>query len=101
MYAKATTEFNVDVAKTVAQGGKVDGFVDAPVSYIQDVDGYYMFTCLVTGIPEEDVDNGLTAYAYICVDNTWYFFPVEVTAEFGEMYSTYYPIAAEQYGWEV
>ena len=59
-----------------------------------------MFTCLVTGIPEEELDNGLTAYAYICVDDTWYFFPVEVTVEFSEMYSTYYPIAAEQYGWE-
>lgn len=101
VYAKATTEFNIDVAKTVAQGGKADGFVDAPVSYIQDADGYYMFTCLVTGIPEEDVDNGLTAYAYICVEDVWYFFPVEVTAEFGELYNTYYPIAAEQYGWEV
>ena len=36
---------------TVAQGGTADGFVDKPVSYIQDADGYYMFTCLVTGIP--------------------------------------------------
>ncbi len=101
VYTKASTEFNVDAAKTVAQGGKVDGFIDAPVSYIQDADGYYMFTCLVTGIPEEELDNGLTAYAYICIEDTWYFFPVEVTAEFGEMYNTYYPIAAEEYGWEV
>ncbi|MBQ4644839.1 MAG: hypothetical protein IJB72_03700 [Clostridia bacterium] len=101
VYAQVKNGFDINVAKTVAQGGQADGFIDAPVSYIQDADGYYMFTCLVTGIPEEDVDNGLTAYAYICVDNVWYFFPVEVTAEFGEMYSTYYPIAAEQYGWEV
>ncbi len=101
VYAKATTEFDINIAKTVAQGGKVDGFIDKPISYIQDSDGYYMFTCLVTGIPEEDVDNGLTAYAYICVEDVWYFFPVEVTAEFAEMYNTYYPIAAEQYGWEV
>ena len=101
VYAKATTEFDINVAKTVAQGGTVDGFLDKPISYIQDNDGYYMFACLVTGIPEEDVDNGLTAYAYICVEDVWYFFPVEVTAEFGEMYSKYYPIAAEQYGWEI
>ena len=101
VYAQAKNGFDINVAKTVAQGDKADGFVDAPVSYIQDADGYYMFTCLVTGIPEEELDNGLIAYAYICLDDTWYFFPVEVTAEFGEMYSTYYPIAAEQYGWEV
>ena len=101
VYAQVKNGFDINIAKTVAQGGKADGFVDAPVSYIQDADGYYMFTCLVTGIPEEELDNGLIAYAYICLDDTWYFFPVEVTAEFGEMYSTYYPIAAEQYGWEV
>ena len=101
VYSTADTEFNIDVAKAVAQGGKADGFVDAPVSYIQDADGYYMFTCLVTGIPEEELDNGLIAYAYICLDDIWYFFPVEVTAEFGELYNTYYPIAAEEYGWEV
>lgn len=101
VYAQAKNGFDINVAKTVAQGGQADGFVDAPVSYIQDADGYYMFTCLVTGIPEEELDNGLIAYAYICLDDIWYFFPVEVTAEFGELYSTYYPIAAEQYGWEV
>ena len=101
VYSTAETEFSIDVAKTVAQGGTADGFVDKPISYIQDADGYYMFTCLVTGIPEEELDNGLTAYAYICIEDTWYFFPVEVTAEFGEMYNTYYPIAAEEYGWEV
>ncbi len=101
VYAQAKNGFDINVAKTVAQGGKTDGFVDAPVSYIQDADGYYMFTCLVTGIPEDELDNGLTAYAYICVENVWYFFPVEVTAEFGELYNTYYPIAAEQYGWNI
>ena len=101
VYAQAKNGFDINVAKTVAQGGQADGFVDAPVSYIQDADGYYMFTCLVTGIPEDELDNGLIAYAYICLDDTWYFFPVEVTAEFGELYNTYYPIAAEQYGWEV
>ncbi len=101
VYAQAKNGFDINTAKTVAQGGQADGFVDAPVSYIQDADGYYMFTCLVTGIPEEELDNGLIAYAYICLDDTWYFFPVEVTAEFGELYNTYYPIAAEQYGWDI
>ena len=99
VYAQVKNGFDINVAKTVAQGGQADGFIDAPVSYIQDAEGYYMFTCLVTGIPEEELDNGLTAYAYICIDNVWYFFPVEVTAEFSEMYNTYYPVAAEQYGW--
>lgn len=101
VYSRATTEFNIESAKTVAQGGTVEGFTNAPVSYIQDADGYYMFTCLVTGITEEDIDNGLTTYAYICVENTWYFFPVEVTAEFSELFGNYYSLAAEKYGWEI
>ena len=99
VYSRATTKFDVDSAKTVAQGGSVDGFVDAPINSIQDADGYYMFTCLVTGVTEEDIDNGLTTYAYICIEDTWYFFPVEVTAEFSELFGKYYPLAAEKYGW--
>ena len=99
VYSRATTEFNIESAKTVAQGGTVTGFVDAPISFIQDADGYYMFTCMVTGVTEEDIDNGLTTYAYICVEGTWYFFPVETTAEFSDLYCNYYPLAAEKYGW--
>ena len=101
VYAQAKNGFDINIAKTVAQGDQADGFIDKPINYIQDADGYYMFTCLVTGIPEDELDNGLIAYAYICLDDTWYFFPVEVTAEFGELYSKYYPIAAEQYGWKI
>lgn len=99
VYSTTETEFNIDSAKTVAKGGSVDGFTDAPVSYIQDADGYYMFTCMVTGITEEYLANGITTYAYICIEETWYFFPVEVSAEFSELFGKYYPLAAEQYGW--
>lgn len=99
--ASSAEQFDIEDAKTVAQGGALEGYADAPVSFIQDADGYYMFTCLVLNITEEYLDDGLIAYAYICVDDTWYFFPVEVTAEFGELYGTYYPMAADAYGWEI
>lgn len=99
VYSTSETEFDIESAKTVAQGGTVEGFTNAPVSYIQDADGYYVFTCIVTGITEEYLDNGITTYAYICIEDTWYFFPVEVTAEFGELFGKYYPLAAEKYGW--
>ncbi len=99
VYSTVATDFDVESAKTVAQGGTVDGFVDSPVSHILDADGYYTFNCMVTGITENELDNGLTVYAYICVEDTWYFFPVEATAEFGELYDTYYEMAAERYGW--
>lgn len=101
VYSTTETKFNIDSAKTVAQGGTLDGYTNAPVSYIQDADGYYMFTCIVTGIAEEYLDYGLTTYAYICVEDTWYFFPIEVTAEFSELYGKYYPMAADAYGWEI
>lgn len=99
VYSTMATDFDVENAKIVAQGGTADGFVDSPISHILDADGYYTFNCMVTGITEDELDNGLTVYAYICVENTWYFFPIEATAEFGELYDTYYPIAAKEYGW--
>lgn len=100
VYSTTATEFDIESAKLVAQGQKVSGFIDAPVKYVQDADGYYMFTCLVTGISENDLSNGLINYAYVCVNDIWYFFPIETTTEFEDLYDTYYPLAVEQYGWE-
>lgn len=101
VYSTIATDFDVESAKIVAQGGTVDGFIDSPVSHILDADGYYTFNCMVTGITEDELDNGLIVYAYICVEDVWYFFPVEATAEFGDLYDAYYTMAAEQYGWEI
>ena len=101
VYARGSVDFSVDDAEKVAQGGLVEGYVDAPVSYIQDADGYYIFTCLVTNIPTKDMSENLTAFAYICVNDTWHFFDTEVTADFNLLHSTYYPQAAEKYGWTV
>ncbi len=92
--------FSAESAKEVAQGGSVAGYVDAPVKSIQDSDGYYMFTCLVTGIPETDNNYVLTAYAYICVNGKWYVSEAPMDADFEVLYDTYYPVAAEKYGWE-
>ena len=99
VYSTVTTDFDIESAKIVAQGGAVDGFVDSPVSHILDADGYYTFSCMVTGVTEEEIDNGLTVYAYICVEDIWYFYPIEMSTEFGDLYDVYYPKAAEQYGW--
>lgn len=101
VYSCGSNDFSIEDAKKVAQGETITGYADAPVSYIQDVGEYYMFTCLVTGVPVEDVNENLTAFAYICVDNTWYFFDTEVTADFNLLHTTYYPQAAEKYGWEI
>lgn len=101
VYSCGSNDFSTEDAKKVAQGEAISGYADAPVNYIQDADGYYMFTCLVTDVPVQDIYENLTAFAYICVNDTWYFFETEVTADFNELHSKYYPVAAEQYGWEV
>ncbi len=101
VYTTSDKTFDIDVAKAVARGETTDGYVNAPVSHIQDADGYYMFTCLVKNIPESDLSMGIHSYAYICVNDIWYFFPTITTTQFNELYSTYYPLAAEKYGWEV
>lgn len=101
VYSRGSNHFLTEDAKKVAQGEHVDGYADAPVSYIQDAEGYYMFTCLVVDIPIEDMKENLTTYAYICVNDRWFFFDAEVTADFNSLHSTYYPQAAEKYGWEV
>lgn len=101
VYSRNATTFSTEDAKKVAQGETVSGYTDAPVNYIQDADGYYMFTCIVTNIPIKDVGESVTAYAYICINDEWYFFDAEVTADFNQLYSKNYPLAAEAYGWEI
>lgn len=101
VYSRNATTFSTEDAKKVAQGETVSGYTDAPVNYIQDAGDYYMFTCIVTDIPIKDVEQSVTAYAYICVNDKWYFFDAEVTADFNQLYSKNYPLAAESYGWEI
>lgn len=101
VYSRSSDKFSTEDAKKVAQGETIIGYTDAPVSYIQDADGYYMFTCIVTNIPIKDVEESVTAYAYICINDSWYFFDTKVTADFNQLYSKNYPLAAELYGWEI
>ena len=103
VYSVNVDSFSTEDALTVAKGGEVTGYVDAPVKYIQDADGYYMFTCLVTGIPSTETERTLVSYAYICVEidgvETWYFMNTQTETDFASLYSTYYPAVAEKYGW--
>ena len=100
VYSCNSTDFSITDAQRVAKGETVSGYKDAPVSYIQDADGYYMFTCIITDISKADADEeGFTAYAYICVGDKWYFYNAETTVVFKDLYEANYPKAAEEYGW--
>lgn len=101
VYAPNSTKFSIEDAQRVAKGETVSGYTDAPVSYIQDADGYYMFTCIVKNIPIEDIEQGVTAYAYICVEDKWYFYNAETTVNFKDLYEANYNQAAYIYGWEL
>ncbi|MBQ8766647.1 MAG: leucine-rich repeat domain-containing protein [Clostridia bacterium] len=106
VYSINSETFSIEDAQGVAKGEIVSGYIDAPVNYIQDADGYYMFTCLVTDIPSTDTNYTLVSYAYICVEDEngneiWYFMESQAEADFYSLYSTYYPVACEKYGWEV
>ena len=99
VYSKNSTDFSIADAQKVAMGEKVSGYTDAPVSYIQDADGYYMFTCIITDISMDDIQDSVTAYAYICVEDKWYFYNAETTTVFKDLYDANYPKAAKAYGW--
>lgn len=72
---------------------------DVSVNYSYTADGYYMFTCIITDIPVKDVGQSVTAYAYICVEDKWYFYNAETTTVFKDLYDANYLQAAKVYGW--
>lgn len=98
--------FSIDDAKAVAQGTAKEGYTNAPVDYIQDCDGYYMFTCLVEDVPQADISNPLTTYAYMGIDTNgdgtaeqWIFYTDATSVSFQTLYNTHYASAAAKYGW--
>lgn len=102
----AKASFSIDDAKAVAQGTAKEGYTDAPVDYIQDCDGYYMFTCLVEDVPQADISNPLTTYAYMGIDTNgdgtadqWIFYTDATSVSFQTLYDIHYASAATKYGW--
>lgn len=103
---KALADFSVSEAQKVAKGTAVAGYVSAPVDYIQDCNGYYMFTCLVEDVPQADIANPLTTYAYMGVDTNsdgtaeqWIFYSAATSVSFQTLYDNNYAAAAARYGW--
>ncbi len=99
VYTRNSAEFSTELAQRSAKGEEIEGYVNKPVYYIQDADGYYMFACVITDIPAADKSQSISAYAYICVNGYWYFFEPQMTTDFEWLYDTYYPQAVEKYGW--
>ena len=47
----------------------------------------------------KDIQQSVTAYAYICVEDKWYFYNAETMVIFNDLYEANYPQAAVTYGW--
>lgn len=88
-------DFNLDTAKAVAAGTAAEGYVKAPVNYIQHAaDGAdYIFTCLIENIADTDKDQTVNCLGYVCFDGTYYYFDAEKTVSFNDLYKAHFPTA--------
>lgn len=88
-------DFNLDTAKAVAEGKAAEGYVKAPVTYIQHAaDGAdYIFTCLIENIADADKDQTVNCLGYVCFDGTYYYFDAAATVSFNDLYKAHFPTA--------
>ena len=81
--------FNVDTAKSVAEGATVENYVKAPVTYMQHTgDGAdYIFTCLITNIQDADKTDGVNCLAYVCFDGNYIYFDAAESVDYSTLYA--------------
>ena len=81
--------FNVDTAKSVAEGATVENYVKAPVTYMQHTaDGAdYIFTCLITNIPDAAKTDGVNCLAYVCFDGNYIYFDAAESVDYSTLYA--------------
>lgn len=81
--------FNADTAKAVAEGTPATGYVKAPVTYMQHTaDGAdYIFTCLITNIPDAAKTDGVNCLAYVCFDGNYIYFDAAESVDYSTLYA--------------
>ncbi len=84
--------FDVATAKQVAEGGSADNYVKKSVTYMQHASSGadYIFTCLISDIPDADKTDGVSCLGYVCFDGTYYYFDAAAKADFNTLYTTYF-----------
>lgn len=83
--------FDVDTAKGVAEGTPATNYVKVPVTYMQHTGGNYIFTCLISNIPDADKTDGVNCLGYVCFNGTYYYFDAAASVDYGTLYTTYMP----------
>ena len=96
VYASAANvdEFDIETAKAVAEGRITDeNYIKKPVKYIQHAgDGAdYIFTCLISDIPDADKEQSVYALGYVYCNGVYYYFDDVAMTEFNTLYSAYMP----------
>ena len=81
--------FDLATAKAVAEGTPATGYVKAPVTYMQHTaDGAdYIFTCLITPIPDADKTDGVNCLAYVCFDGNYIYFDAAESVDYSTLYA--------------
>ncbi len=93
---KNVATFDLETAKAVAEGKGTDkNYIKKSVNYIQHAgDGAdYVFTCLITDVPDTDREQKGYCYAYVCCNGTYYYFDDVTVMDFNALYTTNKPQA--------
>lgn len=95
--AQANVEtFDISTAKNVAEGtGTDENYIKKSVSHIQHAgDGAdYIFTCIVTDVPDADREQKGYCFAYVCCNGTYYYFDDVTVMDFNALYTANKPQA--------
>ena len=90
------TTFDLETAKKVAEGtGTDENYIKKSVSNIQHAgDGAdYIFTCIVTDVPDADKEQKGYCFAYVCCNGTYYYFDDVTVMDFNALYTANKPQA--------
>lgn len=93
---KNVTTFDLETAKKVAEGtGTDENYIKKSVSNIQHAgDGAdYIFTCIVTDVPDADKEQKGYCFAYVCCNGTYYYFDDVTVMDFNALYTANKPQA--------
>lgn len=93
---KNVTAFDLETAKAVVEGtGTDENYIKKSVSNIQHAgDGAdYIFTCLITDVPDADREQKSYCFAYVCCNGIYYYFDDVSVMDFNALYTANKPQA--------
>ena len=106
VFAPNSVSFDVDTAKSVAEGATVSGYTKKNVSYIQNDGSHYNYTCLIEVQDADVASASFNTYAFIALDfdkdgtaDKYYYYYVTNAISAQTLYNTHNNDAWAKYGW--